>query len=209
MSGFLNDGLRDLIAVGGAALALLQTWLAVKAVVGAKGSGDDGTRVQASALDLSAEPDRRTAYEQKRAAEDVKLLRDYGYLGVFCLLGSVVGLAAGVAISSRVIGGHTTLSSTTYNLLLAACMVVFVGGAICGAYGVWNWSKGRSASNHLLVVSLVRAGVVVLTIITAGALWWCLGENRDALIVEALWNFILSAGVILLASAIVFVKGVT
>lgn len=201
MSGFLNEGLRDWIAVGGIALALLQTWLAVKAVVDAKSRGDGVPGVRPS----QAEPDRRTPYERTRAAQDEKLLQDYGSLGVFSLLGSAIGVAAGVAITYALIRGHITLSTKAFSFLLAACSLVFVGGAIFGVYGVWFWSKGRSASKHLIVASLVRAGIIGLTIITAGALWWCLGENRDLLIAGALWNFILSAFVLLLASAIVFV----
>jgi hypothetical protein len=57
----------------------------------------------------------------------------------------------------------------------------------------------RTRLRALLVVSLMRACVVCLTIVAAAAVWWCLEQNRDALIVEALWNFILAAGVILLA----------
>lgn len=203
MGGFLNEGLRDWIAVGGIALALLQTFLAVRAV-GGESKGIYGA--VPSPRRSQAEPDVRTPYELRRAAEDEKALRDSGSQGVFSLVASAFGLAVGIAITYAVARGHITLSMKAFSWLLAACSLVFVGGAIFGVYGVWFWSEGRSASKHLRVASLVRASIVGLTITTAGALWWCLGENRDAWIAGGLRNFVMAAFVLLLASAVVFVN---
>lgn len=205
MSGFLNDELRDWIAVGGAGLAILQTWLAVKALVGTNNSRESVIGAQGA----QATRDQLDTYDRTllpREDEDERLLRDYRSLGVFSLSASLTALAVGVLITCAVVWGYLPLSIKVLNWLFAACSVVFVGGAIFGTYGVWNWSKGRSPSRHLMVASLLRAGVIGLTIITAGALWWCLGENRNLVAAGALWNFILSAFVLLLASAMVFVN---
>jgi hypothetical protein len=204
VSGFLNEGLRDWIALGGIALALLQTWLAVKAVVGTKSSHDGVKKAR-----VTLGPDGRNTYPKpagwSAADDEERLLREYGAFGVFSLVGSSIGLAAGVVITYAVIRGYLTLSTGAFDSLLTVCMAVVVGGAIFGAYGVWNWSKGRSASKHLLVMSLVRAGVIGLTITTAGVVWWCLGQNSNLVVVRALWQFVVAAFLLLLASAMVFV----
>jgi hypothetical protein len=205
VSGFLNEGLRDWIALGGIALALLQTWLAVKAVVGTKSSHDGVKKTR-----VTLGPDGRNTYPRpagwSAADDEERLLREYGALGVFSLLGSSIGLAAGVAITFAVIRGYLTLSAVAFDSLLTVCIAVVVAGAIFGIYGVWNWSKGRSASKHVLVMSLVRAGVIGLTIITVGVMWWCLGQNPNLIVVQALWHFVIAAFVLLLASAMVFVS---
>jgi hypothetical protein len=171
MTGFLREDVRDYVALAGLALALLQTWLAVKAVRKAR----NGTE--------SSDPVKKTANSPRPVltGEDVSFEHDMGsclfvVAGIVAVVGAATVYATVLGYSAFLMRYMESVSSIFTTVLSFA---VFIGGLM-----IVQWSRA-TGSRPVLKMSLVYGIWIAITLSAAFAWWWCFDKDVNNPLVRA------------------------
>jgi hypothetical protein len=172
MAGFLRDDVRDYIAVSGLALAVLQTWLAVKAVRKARRS------VEGTSSDSVVKP---APLPRASWGEDVEFEHDGG--SCLFVVAGIVAVGGAATVYVAVLGYFAFLTRCVESVagLFATVLflAVFIGGIL-----IVQWSRA-TGSRPVLTASFVYGLWIAVTVSAAYALWWCIGKNTSDPLVRA------------------------
>lgn len=167
MSGFLNDGLRDWIAVAGLALGIYQTWLAVKT-----------TRASKERPPSSDGPRSRYPTSLKVASGALAASLLFLLVGAVFVFQQMDRPALTATDSFRQI---TTVQRTTF-----ACVSLWALSYIVGnlAVQVWQKSKAEPSRGARAVVLVTPWLGAVVTIFAVIAFVWASGRLEPGKVID-------------------------
>lgn len=172
MSGFLGDDARDYIAVFGLLLALLQTWLAVKAIRkagrGAESLSGDPVANMGSPLRVSP-------------GEDAEFEHDMG--SCLFVVSAIIAVAGAATVHATVLG-YSAFLMRYMELVAGLFTTVFFLAVFIGGLMIVQWSRA-TGSRPVLTPSLVYGLWIAVTLSAAYVLWWCIDKDVHDPLVRA------------------------